>query len=84
MTNGATAGAAAVAAQEAIANAMPRPKICGSLANVREKDGLTTMFDNLAVMRNLLTLRTDVPLPDIDLTPPDLGRFLKCADPFKV
>jgi len=66
---------------DGIYNAMGDLKFGSRKANKEELAGLRDMFDRIAILRNMLILRTDVPLPDIDLTPPDLEKFRKnCAN----
>jgi 5'-3' exonuclease len=60
---------------DAIRDAWPDLEADGLKVCKAQQEGLRSMFDRLALIRNMVLLRRDVPLPKVDLTCPDLKKF---------
>jgi 5'-3' exonuclease len=60
---------------EGIQEAWPDISIKGKKVGVLVREGLRSLFDRLSIVRNIMLLRRDVPIPEFDRTPPDLRKF---------
>jgi len=58
-----------------IQEAWPELKIEGKQLNVPMLEGLRSLFDRLAIVRNVVLFKKDVPIPSISRELPDLQKF---------